>query len=184
MKQLILLLAFLLLGCTTTPNKSKIAIQFSSQGGLVSHIYTGDTAPFIEKEVDRAIELFFITWLDEVGTDNYIDIIDVLTEFTIVWIDNTWTIPKGRVFLEDGKALKAENAEILGQTLNSRVIAVAVSNFELWETSLIHELTHLVLYNLYPNSGGDPDHLGDEYEGWTEQHSKTIIKTNLLIQSQ
>ena len=44
----------------------------------------------------------------------------------------------------------------------------------LCKTSLIHELMHIALWNFSPDSGGDADHEGPKYPGWTITHTKLI----------
>ena len=44
----------------------------------------------------------------------------------------------------------------------------------------MHELVHIALWNS-GNILGDPDHEGEEYSGWTREHTKMIKDLNTVL---
>jgi hypothetical protein len=52
----------------------------------------------------------------------------------------------------------------------------------LYDTSLVHELVHVAIYALNNGEHGDPDHEGDKYSGWTDEHTEFIEQTNSVLE--
>jgi hypothetical protein len=109
-----------------------------------------------------------------------------LANLNIYYVPADWTITPNRIFSETGLADGDGEKEIVirGLTINKSTIRVATNNKPVWQSSLAHELVHVVLWNLYPSSLGDPDHLGDEYPGWSSKHSLLKDTVNIRLCSQ
>jgi hypothetical protein len=136
-------------------------------------VYTSD-------EVALAMILFYTLWEDWYG-DEELKLFHALSELAIIWMPRAWEI-KVSVFDEDGLKIDGGRGILLdGLTHGNSVILVSKGSGELWKTSLVHELTHIAL--MATTGTADPDHLGDKYPGWTEEHSGLIDFVNLLLQT-
>ena len=78
-------------------------------------------------------------------------------------------------FDKNGKMLK--NPYVSGLALSKSKIWVEVRTSQIWSSSLIHELVHIIIWHLN-DVHGDPDHEGTEYSGWTKKHSNLIKRIN------
>jgi len=76
----------------------------------------------------------------------------------------------------NGKLIK--NATVSGLALSPRHIWVEIRTSQIWTSSLIHELVHIVIWHDNLLIHGDPDHEGPQYSGWTKKHTQFIHKMN------
>lgn len=68
-----------------------------------------------------------------------------------------------------------EEHTALAVTLSPDYVLMSVQDgLSLGRSSFFHELVHVVLWNLQGDP--DPDHLGDKYSGWEEEHEELIFE--------
>ena len=78
----------------------------------------------------------------------------------------------------DMQGNRVENGTLIGETLGPNMIWVhAGDNVRLCDTSLVHELIHASIW-VIGFDRGDPDHLGDVYQGWTLEHNILMQDVN------
>lgn len=152
--------------------KNKIGISYSSSvvqplPGYKNAIQVGEREFFSPEEVSEFIDLFYDIWLENIGDPEGVLRL-ALDRLVIAWQVEKWMI-NGSAFSEDGIPVKGQFL-VLGLTYGPTLIAVSADE-NLSETSLAHELVHLALWNLHPESKGDPDHLGSKYDFWSYKHS-------------
>jgi|10_taG_2_1085330.scaffolds.fasta_scaffold240155_1 hypothetical protein len=70
-----------------------------------------------------------------------------------------------------------EEHPVSGLALNKNWIWVETRTRYICESSLAHELAHILIWRTQ-GTHGDPDHEGSEYSGWTEQHTELIKLVN------
>lgn len=70
---------------------------------------------------------------------------------------------------------------VSGLALSDKKIWVEIRTSQIWSSSLIHELVHIIIWNQNMGIHGDPDHEGKHFSGWTEKHTKFIKMLNLDI---
>ena len=80
----------------------------------------------------------------------------------------------------DGKLLKGD-VPVSGLALSPKHIWVEIKTSQIWSSSLIHELVHIIIWNQNSGIHADPDHEGEQYSGWTEQHTKFIKDLNIQL---
>lgn len=182
-----LFLGLLLLFMILLPNCSgqkEVLIEPSIQHVLKLNktVQIGFGDSFSIQETELAVFIFYHCWLQTFGDKNG-TLLDALTNFTVIWVPDNWTIKNVTVFNEDGKKIQVgKNGVILsGITLNKTLIKVAINKQTISNTSFVHELVHIALWHTNPESQGDPDHQGTKYPGWTEKHSAFISMVNQLI---
>ena len=78
----------------------------------------------------------------------------------------------------EGKLL--ENTPVIGLALSKKRIWVEIKTNLIADSALIHELVHIIIWN-QQGVHADPDHEGEEFSGWTEQHSKLISRLRFLL---
>ena len=78
-----------------------------------------------------------------------------------------------------------QKIRVRGSTVSSKTIHIYQAPYgqsrhdRICESALIHELVHVVLWNVYGH--GDPDHLGSKYRGWTRSHELIIQRSNKAL---
>jgi len=78
-----------------------------------------------------------------------------------------------------GKLLKGD-IPVSGLALRKDWIWVEIKTSQIWSSSLIHELVHVVIWRLN-KVHGDPDHEGNQFSGWTKKHTAFINKLNKIL---
>ena len=90
-------------------------------------------------------------------------------------------IPKtvANVYSIDGKFLN-EKTPVSGLAYSEKLIWVEIKTNQIWSSSLIHELVHIVIWR---SNGvhGDPDHEGSQFSGWNSKHTKLIKDINVEL---
>ena len=81
-------------------------------------------------------------------------------------------------YSSDGKLLK--NPPVIGLALDKKTIWVEVKTSLIADSALIHELVHIVIWN-QQGVHADPDHEGEEFSGWTKDHTKLIKRLKYLL---
>lgn len=79
----------------------------------------------------------------------------------------------------NGKYLKGK-VPVNGLALDKDHIWVEIKTTQIWSSSLVHELIHIIIWrqNIVH---GDPDHEGKEFSGWTKKHTKLIKQINEVL---
>jgi len=87
------------------------------------------------------------------------------------------SIPKEvkNVYSIEGKFYNKRS--VTGLALDENWIWVETRTRYICESSLIHELVHIMIWR-DQKVHGDPDHEGGEFSGWTEQHTELINLVN------
>ena len=60
-------------------------------------------------------------------------------------------------------------------------IWVEIKTSQIWSSSFVHELVHIIVWNQNNGIHGDPDHEGEKFSGWTVEHSELIKKVNNIL---
>ena len=63
---------------------------------------------------------------------------------------------------------------VSGLALNPKHIWVEVKTSQIWSSSLVHELVHIIIWHENLGIHADPDHEGEQYSGWTKEHTNFI----------
>jgi hypothetical protein len=125
-----------------------------------------------QEPVAIALSIFYTEWTLNFGDHDG----KVWKSLNNVLIDWTPRDKKGTAYDIAGKLM--HDAHFSGVALSPSMIWVKPKPGKLvCETSLIHELVHVAIWNL-KETDGDPDHLGKKYSGWTIDHSALIQNVN------
>ena len=171
-KTIIIFLSLFMISCGST----NIAIQMSK---IPYHentwqIQERDTWP-TTKNTSIAIKIFYKRWKKDFG-DKEQGVYKALNNLMIEWVS-----PSDKEILGYSMDGKVVRGKVKGIALSPTYIKVRKTQYErIASTSLMHELTHVALWN----SGkilGDPDHEGPAYSGWTNEHTKMIKELNRLL---
>lgn len=128
------------------------------------------------QRVHDAIDLFVKRYAEEFAESekevfNYLS--GLLIEVSI--------IPKTvkNVYDVNGKLLS--ESYVSGLAYSKKHIWVEIKTKEIWSSSLMHELVHIVIWNKQ-GVHADPDHEGDKFSGWSERHTEFLnrIRGELL----
>ena len=79
----------------------------------------------------------------------------------------------------NGKFLNGK-IPVSGLALRKDWIWVEIKTSQIWSSSLVHELVHIIIWR-QNNVHGDPDHEGKEFSGWTKKHTQLIEKINKIL---
>ena len=120
-----------------------------------------------------ALLVFYAEWSFKFGDQEG----KLWAAFNKIFIDWTPADKVGNAYDVTGNPVR--NVRFGGLTLTSTIIWVQPTvGMPICKTSLVHELVHIALWNLLPQSEGDADHEGLKYPGWTSAHSVFIQKVN------
>ena len=125
-------------------------------------------------DVSKVILIFYNRWVLEFGDENQ-KVFDTLNSIMIEWRDET---------------REGHGRSLLGQPVSGVIRGMAIAPGYIWvwkdkykrisSTSLVHELVHCALWSNNPHN--DPDHEGEEYEGWTQKHTEFMFEINYLLE--
>jgi|TARA_R110000824_G_scaffold169788_1_gene346956 hypothetical protein len=119
-----------------------------------------------------AMIFFYYEWRKTFG-DVTGEVESALRELMVEWSTARKTASAydiGGVYIKD--------ASVSGLAISKSVIWVKVRPGKLiCNTSLVHELVHIAIWS-HKKTGGDADHLGPKYTGWSVDHSMLIQKVN------
>jgi len=178
MKYLLIFSSLLLMSCSTFLESSIPCPGEPIPGYFLAGQVTDDLIDvgYSSYEVSLAFDIFEELWTEAYPDD--VEVSNSLHYLCIVWKQDSWTDPN----LADpsGKLYS-----IAGQTFNQRDIHVWIGGgetfgFSLGRTALFHEIVHAVLWRQGFFSG-DPDHQGDTYKGWTDDHNDLIRAMNARV---
>ena len=66
---------------------------------------------------------------------------------------------------------------VTGLALSKDYIWVEIRTSQIWSSSLAHELVHIIIWRAN-QVHGDPDHEGDQFSGWSPEHTQFIKRFN------
>ena len=135
--------------------------------------YCGDYN-FKEEALVKTLEMFVQEYSDTFEIDEaivWLYLHDLRIEFS--------AIPRivRAAFSVDGKPLVGD-VPVSGLALSPKHIWVEIKTSQIWSSSLIHELVHIVIWNQNSGIHGDPDHEGKNFSGWTKKHTTFIKNLN------
>lgn len=127
-----------------------------------------------------AMTVFYIEWVVRFS-DPHGNVKNALDELYVEY--NSHQRRLSRVYSVDG-VYRPGPTVINGLTAeNGKYIFVWSGTMpgRLYDTSLVHELVHVAIYAMNSGEHGDPDHEGEKYSGWTEEHTEFIKSTNNIL---
>ena len=125
--------------------------------------------------VSVATKIFYQRWKKDFGDPNN-RVNDALNKLMIEWVE-----PNEKKLLGYSIDGRMSKGRAKGLALSPTYIKVHKTVYNrLASTSLIHELTHIALWNS-GNILGDPDHEGKEFTGWTAKHTKMVNDLNRIL---
>lgn len=127
--------------------------------------------------VAYVIKLFYKEWKLRFGDDDR-SVIKNLNKLVITWEDKEKKI-SGIGFNVDGEPF---SGRARGLTLMPGYIWVWTNPKykRIAATALVHELVHAALWSKN-KFHGDPDHEGDEFKGWTKEHTRFVKELNSIL---
>ena len=128
-------------------------------------------------KVAYVIRLFYREWKNKFGDDEG-DVLKSLNKLVITWEDKK-------------KKISGIGLDVNGQPLSglARGLTLMPSYVWVWTnptykriaaTALVHELVHSALWSKN-KFHGDPDHEGDDFKGWTKEHTTFINEINSIL---
>jgi len=128
-------------------------------------------------DVSMALQLFYVYWEEWFG-DPADAVFNNLNNIMIEWKPHSLPFKNG--YRVDGTLVVEGKA--VGLTLDKGHIVVKIeSGQNIYDTSLVHELIHASIRAANPGGQGDPDHEGDQYQGWTPEHTLFIKEINAIL---
>ena len=132
---------------------------------------------FKEESLTKAIELFVQEYSETFETDPAVvwaHLYGLKIELSI--------IPRvvKAAYSVEGELIKGE-VPVSGLAISPKHIWVEIKTSQIWSSSLIHELVHIVIWNQNSGIHADPDHEGKQFSGWTEKHTKFIKDLNIQL---
>jgi len=148
-----------------------------------SYQQTDDCDYFFPSHTSLAMHVFYVEWVNKFRDDDG-TLLRALNELIIEY--GTYQRLVSRIYSIDG-TFRPGQTVVNGLTGNhGKYVFVWIgkgTDPKLHKTSFVHELVHVAIYASKFGEHGDPDHLGDKYDGWTHMHSKFIIDTNKILES-
>ena len=129
------------------------------------------------QKVAYAMRLFYREWKNKFGDEDG-DVLRSLNKLVITWEDKRKKI-SGIGFNVNGKPL---SGLAWGLTLTPSYVWVWTNPTykRIAARALIHELVHSALWSKN-KLHGDPDHEGNDFKGWTREHTIFIAKVNSIL---
>ena len=155
--------------------KNKIVLN-KIPGSIQVKSFCGDYS-FKEEPLTRAIEVF---------VNEYSESFDIDPETVWAYLHGLTielsAIPRmvDAAYSVDGKYLEGD-VPVSGLAYSPKHIWVEIKTSQVWSSSLIHELVHVVVWNKNAGIHGDPDHEGNQFSGWTSEHTKLIKRVNNIL---
>ncbi|MAH43925.1 hypothetical protein CL614_09480 [archaeon] len=133
-----------------------------------------DCFHFSRKKTAIALSIFYHHWVVKFH-DPHQRVFHALNNILIEWSHAEKYI---HGYTEDG--VLRDNGRALGLTLTPTIVWIKIPNTpQVCKTGLIHELVHVAL--LANNQCGDADHEGNQYYGWSRDHTEFIDNDNMLL---
>jgi len=70
---------------------------------------------------------------------------------------------------------------VTGLAISPYHVWVEVKTSQVWSSSLVHELIHVVIWRDNLNIHGDPDHEGNMFSGWKKEHTQLVKNLRLKL---
>ena len=130
---------------------------------------------FDPQKLSEAYEIFVREYADHFDVE-YTKAWSLLSGLTI----EVSSIPRTVPFAYDTKGELLQNPPVNGLALSKDLIWVEVRTSQIWSSSLVHEFMHIIIWrdNIVH---GDPDHEGNQFSGWTPEHTAFIKKLNNML---
>jgi len=140
--------------------------------GIIMHPERCDDYIFNKQKLSKAIHIFVEEYSNTFETSELL-VWEMLRGLRI----EVSIIPKIVPSAYDKNGKKLKNPYVSGLALSKSQIWVEIKTSQIWTSSLIHELIHVIIWKLN-DVHGDPDHEGKQFSGWTKKHSKLIKRIN------
>ena len=124
--------------------------------------------------VYRSIYIFYENWKGWFGDDGE-EVKEMINNLLIEWGDKKRTVRSAY----DIHGNHVSNASVVGLALSPNHLWAMRGKEGIGTSSLVHELVHLALWNVYGSA--DPTHEGGIDGLWTEEHTEFIKETNQLL---
>ena len=131
---------------------------------------------FKEAKISRAITLF----VEEYSSQFDLKEINVWELLRGLHIEVS-AIPRSVSSAYDIKGKLVTNIPVSGLALSTKHIWVEITTTQIWSTSLTHELVHIIVWMQNSGIHGDPDHEGDQFSGWSKNHTLFIKHFNRIL---
>ena len=174
-------------GCTHNTVSSRSVVEFDCQYQKRNQLIPGTPRitmtstlckdyRFEIKKISRAINIFISRYSAEFNIPEE-SVVGLLNSLEI----EVSAIPKvvSSAYDITGKFLTTK-VPVSGLAISKNKIWVEVKTSQIWSSSLVHELIHIIIWR---SNGvhGDPDHEGKQFSGWKKKHSKFIKRINLEL---
>lgn len=171
-KFLVCFLIALLSACAVSLDTHTCLVDAERVGDKDNTYQVTTAGHFPHQETDEVLNLFEDEWSNSFGSEDIA--IWAVNNLCVVWEPYPWApeplFGPGLPPSQDGRPQLVAGELIAPPVL--RVYIGGSENRSIAETSLPHEMTHLML--LYTTGNGDPDHEQDQFSGWTENHNALI----------
>lgn len=176
----VLLLAITVLFTSCVPEPPQCGAGYStipgfgnSQQAMIGDYYDSD-------KTSQALDIFYDFWTDKFGNHKKTE--EILSDICLRWEPFPFMVD-GIGTTEDGIPNRANG---FTESRTSIVVYIGKSTGEqtriISNTSLFHEIVHIMLWNLYGEP--DPDHEEKAYSGWDLMHTQIIRDMKLEGSSQ
>ncbi len=157
--------------------KVKINTKIPGTPGITTRTTFCSDYMFDSKALKLAIQIFVEEYSEEFEISE--DKVWALLSGLLIEVS---AIPRSVHAAYDVSGKLAEgDVPVSGLALSKNHIWVEVKTTQVWSSSLVHELIHIIIWR-NNNVHGDPDHEGSEFSGWSKKHTKFIkyMKDTLL----
>jgi len=135
-------------------------------------ILVEDCSKYRRERVSIALQTFEVAWEEKFGRLNSVRL--ALRTMLIGFGKE----PRKFVVAYDMEGKRFENGTLVGETMGPNMIWIHAGNeSRICDTSFTHELIHASIW-AQGFDRGDPDHLGDKYQGWTHEHNILLQEVN------
>ena len=155
--------------CTKDQKAEKI---IPATPGIIMHPERCNDYIFNKQKLSKAIHIFVEEYSSTFETSELL-VWEMLRGLRI----EVSAIPKTVSSAYDTSGKKIQNPHVNGLALSKNHIWVEVRTSQIWTSSLVHELIHIIIWKLN-DVHGDPDHEGSQFSGWTKKHTKLIKNIN------
>ena len=168
--------------CTSSIDKSSV-VKFDCRDNMHGQVIPGtpnikllvsscDDYIFKEQQMLNALEIFV-----KIYAENFsITELEVWKKISSLSIEVS-ALPKTVSSAFDIKGNLINNVPVSGLAISKDLIWVEIRTKNIWSSSLVHELVHIIIWRNQIHHG-DPDHEGKEYSGWSQKHSQLIKEVN------
>ena len=131
---------------------------------------------FEQEAMSRAISMFVEEYSETFGMEE-MHVWSLLRGLTIELSAIPRTVKN--VYSVEGKFL-SHDVPVTGLAVSPHLIWVEIKTSQVWSSSLAHELVHIIIWRTQ-KVHGDPDHEGQEYSGWSKEHTEFLQRFKLKL---